>query len=498
MSHSSDLYTLIKSLTKSEKRFIKLHMSIHKGEKDYLKLFSVMEKIILSKRGNQEYNELVIMKALGEERLINKLHVLKNYLYGLILKSLRAYHSDMSIDSEIKNLLHDISILYEKGLYEACWRILKKAKKTAIEFEQHIHLLDIYHWERRLMGTESYSGRTAKDIDDIADKRNEIFEKLSNFYSYWDLSAKIFILYYKIGNPKAVYKLPQYKKLIENKLLKTPNYALSYNAQSSFFTIKAFSSYLKGDGERAYFYSTKHVAILEKLLPSNTLNYLRALNNLLINQTLLNKTTEFFDTLKKLKTVKSKSLQVRAKIFLTYYVNKLTMYYKLGKINNAVRTAQEAEKEVAEFKHAFKIGEDILLYATISSIYIINKDYSQALRCVNKVLNYKNALKRQDILAVARIQNLIIHYEMGNFRLLDSLLVSTKRFLLTTQQYHKAEPIILKHFTEITKIHSKSKHIQNFKLLKKELQLLEHNNTGLLDQFNIISWLENKILDNKH
>mgnify|MGYP000023314336 CR=1 FL=1 len=43
MKPSNELFQLIKSLTKSEKRYFKLSSSLQSGEKNYMKLFDIIE-----------------------------------------------------------------------------------------------------------------------------------------------------------------------------------------------------------------------------------------------------------------------------------------------------------------------------------------------------------------------------------------------------------------------------------------------------------------------
>jgi hypothetical protein len=44
MKPSTELHDLIKSLTKSEKRFFKLHSSLQSGDKNYLRIFDAIDK----------------------------------------------------------------------------------------------------------------------------------------------------------------------------------------------------------------------------------------------------------------------------------------------------------------------------------------------------------------------------------------------------------------------------------------------------------------------
>ena len=79
MKPSTELFQLIKSLTKSEKRYFKLSSSLQSGEKNYLKLFEAIEL-------QNEYDEEAIKEQFKAETFIKHLPSEKNHLYNLILK----------------------------------------------------------------------------------------------------------------------------------------------------------------------------------------------------------------------------------------------------------------------------------------------------------------------------------------------------------------------------------------------------------------------------
>ena len=67
MKTSDNLYSLIKLLTQTEKRFFKLSASIHKGEKNtYMRLFEVIDK-------QKQYNEGRIKEKLKAGSFTNQL-----------------------------------------------------------------------------------------------------------------------------------------------------------------------------------------------------------------------------------------------------------------------------------------------------------------------------------------------------------------------------------------------------------------------------------------
>jgi hypothetical protein len=76
MKPSNSLFILIKSLTKSEKRYFKRFCTIYSKERqnNYLLLFNAIAE-------QKEYDELQIKSKFRNEKFVKQLNVLKVYLY---------------------------------------------------------------------------------------------------------------------------------------------------------------------------------------------------------------------------------------------------------------------------------------------------------------------------------------------------------------------------------------------------------------------------------
>ena len=105
---NSELYELIGSMSKSEKRHFKIYASRHVigSENKYVKLFDAISSL-------KAYDEKELLK---KEAWIRQLPLLKTRLHSAVLRSLDQFHS--SVDAEIRKLLHQAEIVYEKALYE--------------------------------------------------------------------------------------------------------------------------------------------------------------------------------------------------------------------------------------------------------------------------------------------------------------------------------------------------------------------------------------------
>ena len=91
-THSDQTFTLIKSLTKAEKRNFKLYATRiqSKEELKFVQLFEVIDKI-------SQYDEEVILKRLPDIKR-RQLPNLKRHLYKQILSSLRLIHIQKNAD----------------------------------------------------------------------------------------------------------------------------------------------------------------------------------------------------------------------------------------------------------------------------------------------------------------------------------------------------------------------------------------------------------------
>ena len=112
---SDPLFSLIKSLSKSEKRYFKLFAGFQGKGHNYMALFNSIDQM-------EAYDEKFIRKKFSGDPLLRQLHVTKNYLSKLILKSLKGYHMNESLNAKLKSLLLDVEILFRRDLLDQCYK----------------------------------------------------------------------------------------------------------------------------------------------------------------------------------------------------------------------------------------------------------------------------------------------------------------------------------------------------------------------------------------
>ena len=493
MKSTDNLFLLIKSLNKNEKRYFKLFASLQSPAKNYILLFNAIEKQTRLRKGQGEYDENKIKKTFAKQRFIRRLSSEKVYLYNLIMKSLRNYHNELSISSQLKYLLKDIEILYEKSLFKQCEKIIAKAKRIANTHEKYLQLLEVLDWEKKLSDEKS----DLKNTDKINSETQSSVEKINNIYAYRKAAEEIIKLYKHKSQVRTKEELKKIDRIIETPLLGNINNALSHDAKLKFYTIHYFYCAITGDVLNQRIHAQKMVDMVELHRKNhNDIFYIGRLNNLINSQLDIRQYEDAMRTLNKLKAIDTTSLNSKVIQLERSYNIESDIYISTGKFEKVFDLAPEIETGLKQYASKFDKEVLIALYYNLAYLYFGSRKYSDAILWLNKLLNSKEAELRNDILAFTRILNLIVHYELGNTDVLPYILKSTYRFLQTRNQLYKAESSILNFIRKkIPKIKSQNELIDEFKKLKIEIKEITKDpfERKVLEYFDFISWLESKI-----
>jgi len=190
--HADQLFQIIKSLTKSEKRYFKLFVSRITSAEDakFYKLFDIIDK-------QKEYDEQKILKKAPDIKS-TQLSNIKAHLYKQILQSLRLYHVSNDIDMRIREMMDYTTILYNRCLYSLSLKSLEKARTLAIENDRTSMLHQIYEIEKLLV-TRFIKTNIEDQVSEIISQSEKVNARLSNINTFSNLTLKLYSFYIKIG-----------------------------------------------------------------------------------------------------------------------------------------------------------------------------------------------------------------------------------------------------------------------------------------------------------
>jgi hypothetical protein len=489
-----NLFVLVKSLSKSEKRQFKLYvgrLGVNEDSK-FLMLFNILEKL-------SKYDEATILKKgiVKKQQLSN----LKAHLYKQILISLRLNPSHQNLRIQIREQLDFATILYHKGLYKQSLKILDKAKTLAINNEEKNIAYEIIELEKIIESqyiTRSISSRAdeltiqAKELN----TQNLLASKLSN------LSLQLYGLFLKTGYVKNDEEYKRVTKYFNDRLPKYNINELGFREKLWLYKSYLWYSFLIQDFLSCYKYSKKWVDLFyanHDMIKLNPVFFLRGNQYLLEALFFVRHHDKFKKGLSDFEAITQekwfpKDDNVESLTFLYVYTNKFNLHFMEGTFHEGLPLVSEVLEGIK--KHKTRIDEHhiMVFYYKIASLYFGIGENKKAIEFLDKIISNKSLQMREDLLCFSRILNLVAHYEAGLDYNLDALIRSTYKFLIKMEDLYEVQKEMIKFLRGLGDIYPHEIKKEFIKLLEKFKEFEDHpyEKRAFL-YLDVISWLESKI-----
>jgi hypothetical protein len=495
MKPSTELFKLIKSLTKSEKRFFKLSSSLQSGEKNYLKIFDFVEK-------QNKYDEDELKEAFVKETFVKHLPSEKNHLYKLILKSLRAYYSEQSISSLLKQEIKNVEILYNKALYKECVKFVARAKEIASFHEKFYYWYELISWEKRLLEESYESSEFSTDLDKLVEEEEVVIAKLRNLAEYQIIYSKINLIFRSGGFTRNEKERKIVEDIANYHLIKGKNTALSTRASSMCYYIKGLCAATNRDYEVSFQFFNRTREILDDnphIKIDSAQRYVLTLSHLLrcnIDSKEFKKAQQLIEDMRGLESKKGfNSIDIIVRLFTNSYNQEMALFHAMGEFQKSADLIPQVEKLQEYYGDKVNKEQEILLtYHKAYSNFGIG-DFKKALSYINLVLNDNESNLRQDLYTFSRLFNLVLHYELGNFEFLEYIIKSTNRYLSRHERDYQVENVCIKHIRKLAKTTTVSEKMEVMENMQQDVNELmkDHHERVLLEYFNITAWIESKL-----
>lgn len=493
MKSRDDLFQLIRSLSPAEKRNFKIYndKNAAPGNGNYELLFNLIEQ-------QGSYDEKKVVKQLGNRSMTKQLSVSKHYLYNHILKSLEVFQYQKNTDKRLASYLDQIAILHERSLTRQCKDIIEKAKKLAFEYENFQALLKILEWERVLLTEIVHEELIDKKLADNFTLYEETISNITinNQLSYLD--SQMVLLIKKRGIIRSAEDETHFEKIMQHPLLQQKEKFKLFKHRYWYYHIFSLYYFVKDNKTKSLQNRKALLKLYEdfpKFIDENKRGYLIALNNYILVCQQTNNTEDFLEALDKLKKTKPATKEESKTIWVNANTQELLYYYYAGKFSKAAAMAKDIDALLEQHGYNINISNRILFYFVLGCSFLRAKSYNTAIHYINLLLNLPDAESVQDLYRFTRIIQLVIHFELGNFRLIESLSQSTQRLLKNEKKLFGVEVIMLELFLTIAHKNGEDKNNELLKTAYKKLkeQLKNPFEQRTLAYFNFVEWFEEKL-----
>jgi hypothetical protein len=419
---SNALHELIYSLTKNEKGYFTKQVS--KGDSSYGKLF----KIIASQR---TYNEEIVRNEFKGTYIGNHFSFAKNYLYHAILKSLIQYQPSK------KNIYFYFSsekILYEKGLYHHCAKLLKQILKKTEKNNDYLSMLKVIQSAKLLSMTNADND---KILEELVSKESLIIEKhqiVSKYQSFLAQTKRIII---SRGASKESESIDRINSIKNHLFFKDKSKCIDKYCEQMFHEtlfqcgfllqddklirkhVEPLQNLLKDPSYSEYMNGYRKTYVFKQLIRFNLLssdfeaaeNNINALKDLLKTSTDINRTEK-----------------VASYAYLYTYETDLLLNQK--KFDGAKELFAEIDLFVVKNRKTIPDEFFVVITGNILVARFMMADYKEVARLANEILSDKKLIVRKDIVISVMLAETIVFYEMDKIDLFESRLNAFKRYLV--------------------------------------------------------------------
>lgn len=494
MKKSKHLHQLIHSMTKTEKRYLKVNNQ--REGSIYLKVFdTILEQ--------QEYDDRELKDLLNNENIRSPLPRVQHHLYQLILKNLAAFHANQQARYQVMDGIRQYILLRDRGLHAQGQILLKKALTTAQDNNYYGLVLEIADlMEDWVTEEKSY---------DLALKQKQqlsalIVDNTQYIRSVASLKDQIFELRLFFLEHKFARSEQQRAYLIgfESAPLLALETASNPLIRRLLLTILVYVYYGLQDYEKLIDIEQKRIALFNKngaaahVSPFLVYSYHRNLLWIYLSSKQYNKHQQLAQSLSKDKAlaILSQSNYYSIKFKLAMSISSMygdvnrQQYAKAYRHINAIWAVFQAQKAQPDTE---LLIQSLILF--LNTCFCLGK-YEECLRWLNYIEQQIPQSYLMPYQNMGKIAHLLIHHGLGHHRLLENMLESTRIRLYRKFNFFYVANTFLKCLRRLTK----NKYTDKKEILMKyqhEMKAIaqQEGQQGFFILFNFVDWFEASLKD---
>ena len=492
MEASEDLHELIQSMSRSEKRYFKLFAQMQgQSDNNYIQLFDAVNK-------QKEYNEEALKKRFAKN--IKQFGSTKFFLYKLILKSLRIFHSEDSTYYVVANQLREADLLIRRNLYKQATKITEKCIETAEKIGAYPLLLTAYQQKQMIVLQMGRTKNYLSELELVCTKGHRILTILQEGLDYAEISAK-FNYYTELNTNNGDASLKVLEELMQNPLLLNENRATFFDSQKMFHHIHTLYAYAIKDWRQMYIHTQKRVALYDAnphRIDYDPLSYVAALHNFMIACELEEKYEEELEVLEKMRRVKVKRVDVQAKILLQSLHFELNLHQKRQDKENAQKIAAQLGMELQRIGDKIAYELFLNIHIQLAVFYLMMSDLDKTYEHLEEVLSHPHILKADAVYRHVLILELLYHIAVGNDLLLPTKARSFYRYLQSQTRISDFEKSLIEvsryKLPNAVDVKAREEVLQSWKeQLVLIFEMEKQQQLVLFEHFDVVKWLEAQV-----
>lgn len=491
ISRTKDLFLLIKSLTKAEKRTFRLYAErIRETENlNYVKLFDIMDK-------EKEFDDARFMDLLGIQET-SRYSNYKRHLFEQILFSLRMTKKSGLKNMRVRELIDFAYVLYGKGFHMQALKILERARSIAEKHQFDFSLFTIIEFEK-IIHSRHITRTAPAPMNLLMDISSELSASISNRAKLSNLRLLLHRYYIKHGHVKDEAEEAAFIQLYQEKLSTIEMTGLSRKEKIHVCQARVWYHYVLNDFESCEKYAQEWVDLFD-LSNRSAMDinlFFRAYHYLLVSHFNLVKTDAFnkaFEALSKFRKTRYAKFDENTKILSFLYVHqgRMNKYILEEDYEEGIKQIPRTLRRLSRYANKLDHHKVMIFHFKIAWLYLMGGRPWDSVTYLNSIINLLDDTLRLDIQLYARLMNLMAQLDMENLEVLPSLLRNYKRFIVKHDMMQEAHRL----FMEYIKVSSQAPLLERKAIREKYVQHLKSIKENKYEKraflyLDMIKWME--------
>ena len=449
---------LIKSLSKAEKRYIRLYTNLQNGDKHYMVLYDLACEGFSAEQIYEKFCGKVNEKSF---------EIAAKHLYRVLLDCLVQLREKQDIQTTIFNYITKAGILFERELFDNALAELEKAKKLAVTYENDPLLLLIYRTELKYLSKLGFEGISEKELVNKQMQINDVMKYARNTNLHLQLYD---ILKYRITY-KGYARSNKQKENLNDLVLSELNLIANHSYQG----FEAHKLHL-------LFQATYYLSAIEGVL------------NSLHVAGLYQEMPFFLSKLKEISTCNYPTeflMEVQGR----HYLYELSGLLNTGQFDAAVHLTETYTDFFAKKATMTRPETQLKLSLYSSILYLCLGEPMKARKSMKNIFGSGKFFHTLPSYKTARLINLLIQAELGDYCFFANEISSIKRMIGYEKQVYITEKLLFRFLMAHPLPIYKKDQEKLWSQYQKDIMRIRQDKyeKQLLKTFDFTAWIESKL-----
>lgn len=397
--YSTELFDLIHAMTGTEKRYFKRYVQLHGGKKSHVgRLFDAYCR-------QKVFDEAKLVKS---EKYLTGFSQHKQYLFSMVLRALRSYHSNINRDVQVLGLLAEVAILRNMRQYVSAMSVLNKAMRVALKSENILQQLEILR-RRDEIRFDARSPMPPEIVSRILPEEYSLIHRYEEFMCNRGYAREMYNRHYHEG--ETLRKL--------NMSSKRP---VGFHALRYYLISQTAMALTKMNLKSACSWAMEHVRLVESnpdYISDYPHEYMKVLSSRMVIEDMLGRYDDCLRTITELRTLqanpkfRSKLRNYESHTFVYTYTGEINALVRSLRFDAAVTLIPVILRGLEKYRDTITPNEIKVLYQNFALIFLYTGNARGAFRIASKALN-DHFDARKDLNTTLIIARLIALYERGD------------------------------------------------------------------------------------